>query len=117
MRRLLALAFAFASLAFIGCAQGTSDGPSGNKPDAHVGSNTPDAFVGSNTPDAFVGNQPDAFVQPPADANVSTPDAPVTSGFCTTDNDCDVANGQCCFQLGGSGVCIPLDSAGLCLPF
>jgi hypothetical protein len=122
MRRLLALALALGTMAFIACAQGTSDGPSGNKPDAHIGTgtNTPDAFIGTNQPDAFV-PIPDAFE--PADANLPA-DAASGSGsgtdgaICNGDSDCDVGAGYCCFSLGGPGFCVlgtePLP--GVCLP-
>jgi hypothetical protein len=119
MRRLIVLALALAAMGFIACAQGTSDGPSGNHPDAHVGTGTDFADAPtSSTPDAFE-PVPDAFA--PADANVPTPDAPGSGTgsalFCNSDNDCDVASGQCCFEISGPpGVCIPKDPAGLCLP-
>ena len=126
MRLLLSFALALATSVAIGCAQGTSDDPGGNHPDARqgTGTNFPDARPGF--PDAPFSSQPDAFVQPPADANIPTPDANsggsgtgTDGAICNGDGDCDTGAGYCCFDLGQPpGICAlgtePIP--GVCLP-
>jgi hypothetical protein len=125
MRNLLLFALALAVAVVVGCAQGTSDEP--NHADARTGTGgNPDARMSSSFPDAPAGT-PDAFVQPPADANLP-PDA-MGSGtgggsgtdgaICNGDNDCDTGAGYCCFDLGQPpGFCVPGTEPipGVCLP-
>lgn len=116
--RQLSIALALVgSLVMAACAAGVSDGPPGSHPDARI-STGPDANF--NQPaDAPVFSQPDAFVGGTPDAFIPIPDAPVQSGFCNGDSDCNVGAGECCFTLGSPpGICVANTSPipGLCLP-
>jgi hypothetical protein len=80
-------------------------------PGGPVDASTPDAA--GSLPDAFV--SPDAFV-PPIDGFVPPPDSPMSSLFCTANNQC-TNDGECCFTIEGQGLCVPGTVLfGTCVP-
>ncbi|MCX5742094.1 MAG: hypothetical protein NT062_06330 [Proteobacteria bacterium] len=113
MRAIWAILF----FGLVGCASAGTSAKSGDRLDANetVDGPAPLLVDAPTHPGPHPDGTPVAVDARPLDAFVPQ-DAPPSSGFCDNNGQCTVA-GECCFSLGGSGLCVPgALQLGVCLP-
>jgi hypothetical protein len=116
IRRWLAPVCALVGIALVvNCAQGSRPQLGDDDDPMHDASTQPDgrnSVTDAPPPMADAAPPPDATVLPPD----APPDAPVSQLFCTQNSECTNA-GECCFTVGGAGLCVPgTVLGGICFP-